>query len=585
MLGQRPADTYRAYRRRTSDSHRRAPKGPRRPRYLVERLVIGIMILAALFVLLMGYWAFTDRGSQQQEQAEPTATVGERPRAALRLLVRGEDGNPVPNALVEFSDKFRQLVASERTDPGGQATAFLPVGDGYSVAVRILGYEIGRLQELTVTAQSVSEPSSPRLEITLEPAPGSRLGLASPVIVRAPAVPATPGTAGGSPGAGGIPPGATSIPPTTSPVTNVAGTAGREAATNPAPNGARNDSDDRPGTAPGASSEAAPPVVPRLIGPLLLVAHPAAQFTAIDPASNLPVRRTEPTRWRAFPLLALSHDGRHLWVGQRDSSRVLVLNPADLTVTGIIELGEGISLTAMAADPVADRLWAATLEGGRLVRQVLELSSASQSVVQRYDIPASASRIGIRPDGEMLYLLHRTARRVSLLRPRDGRIVRTTAIIDRWLPGLFEADPSTGVPQRRRWPAELTVAPNQPSLYVSSAAADELLILDAQSGDLRQTITVGQGIVGVVAHPDGHHLYMANQPLGMVQVVDLSSGQVQDAIPVGQSPRAMLLSADASQLYVANLSSNTISVIDVAERRVADTIEVAAQPLSLVLTQ
>ena len=65
--------------------------------------IIGLMVLAGLFVVVVGFWAVTlDGGREAEPEVQPTPTLGERPQNWLRVLVQNEAGEPFAAALVEF---------------------------------------------------------------------------------------------------------------------------------------------------------------------------------------------------------------------------------------------------------------------------------------------------------------------------------------------------------------------------------------------------------------------------------------------------------------------------------------------------
>ena len=53
---------------------------------------------------------------------------------------------------------------------------------------------------------------------------------------------------------------------------------------------------------------------------------------------------------------------------------------------------------------------------------------------------------------------------------------------------------------------------------------------------MSDTITVGNGPVGVAVTPDGTHVYVANAAENTVSVIDTATGAVSASIPVGTSP-------------------------------------------------
>ncbi|MAG35509.1 MAG: hypothetical protein CL878_04590 [Dehalococcoidia bacterium] len=555
MLGQRPADAYRAYQSRSSRSRQPTPPRKRRGR-VAEVAIIAIMVVAGLFVILVGFWAFTLGGQETEPEVRPTPTLGERPRGALRVIVQGEAGNPLADALVEFRDRLDQIVASERTDQGGQADAFVPVGADYSVAVRIPGYEVARVLDVVVTEQA-----SPRHEVTLKQALGARsfpqkaappAATVGASVNNAQVVPAPARSASGSVVASAAPatnrgaPAATAVSTTTSTEANT------------------------------ATNLQAP-------APQLIVAHPDARFTTIDPASNLALRTSEPLGWRQFPLLESADSPGMIWVGPRGSNRLIALDLVEMAVANEIKLDEGVAITGLAVQPSGDSIWVGGVQADAQVSgRVVEVSTAADSfgaILRQINVPAAVSELAARADGGMLYLLHRGIGQLSFLRPHDGQTVLNARIRD---DRLSEPTGPTQQTFRRFIRSNFAVATDQSELYFVNPTRERILAISAASGEPTRTIEVGEGIAAIQMHPDGIHLYVANRTLGMVQLVDLETAQVADAIPVGQIPRALTFSPDGTRAYVANQGSATVSVIDVAERRVSDTIAMNYDPLDLI---
>ena len=498
--------------------------------------IIGLMVLAGLFVVVVGFWAVTlDGGREAEPEVQPTPTLGERPQNMLRVLVQSEAGEPFPAALVEFRDRLDQVVATQLTDQDGHAEALVTVGD-YSVAVRIPGYEVARLPDLVVTAQD-----APRHTVTVQPAQR---------------------------GASAAPTAATTAP-----------AAGSEAAT-PAPT----PSASTPASAAADTTVAAPTAVPAP-APQLIVAHPDARFTTIDPASNLALATSGPLGWQQFPLLAQAHSPGRLWIGPRGSNQVIALDLAEMAVADEITLDEGLIITGLAVPPAGDRLWVGGVQAdadSQFSGRVVEVSTAADSfgeVLRRINVPVTVSTMMARADGEMLYLLHRRTGRVLFFQPQDGQTVLEVSIPD-------NTPPQSSDPTQQNFSrfirSTFMFTLDQRELFFVNPTQERILAISAETGEPTRVFEVGAGVAAIRVHPDGKHLYVANRTLGMIQLVDLETAQVADAIPVGQVPRALAFSADGSRAYVANQGSETISVIDVAERRVSDTIALEYTPINLI---
>ena len=557
MLGQRPADAYRSYRSRSSGSRRTPPPRKRRGR-VAEVAIIGLMVLAGLFVVVVGFWAVTlDGGREAEPEVQPTPTLGERPENWLRVLVQNEAGEPFAAALVEFRDRLDQVVATQLTDQDGRAEALVTVGADYSVAVRIPGYEVARLPNLVVAQQD-----TPRHTVTVQ-----RAGSAAPAVApAAPAAGSTAATPAPTPSTGGS--AAASAAPTVSSA-SAAETAPR--ASTP--------------TSAAADTTAAAPTAVSTPGPQLIVAHPDARFTSIDPASNLALHTSEPLGWQQFPLLAQAHSAGRLWVGPRGSSRVIAFDLAEMAAADEIDLGAGVIVTALAEPPAGERLWVGGVEAdedNQYTGRVFEVSTAADSfgeVLRRMNVPRTVSTMMARADGEMLYLLHRRTGRVLFFQPQDGQTALEVTIPENTPP---QSPDPTQQTVSRFIRSTFMFALDQRELFFVNRTQERIVAISAETGEPTRVFEVGPGVAAIRVHPDGKHLYVANRTLGMIQLVDLETAQVADFIPVGQAPRALAFSADGARAYVANQGSDTVSVIDVAERRVSDTIALEYTPINLI---
>ncbi len=552
MLGQRPADAYRAYRSRSSGTRQTPPPRKRRGR-VAEVAIIGLMVLAGLFVVVVGFWAVTlDGGREAEPEVQPTPTLGERPEYWLRVLVQNEAGEPFAAALVEFRDRLDQVVATQLTDQDGRAEALVTVGSGYSVAVRIPGYEVARLPDLVVAQQD-----TPRHTVTVQRAQGAA-SAAPPAATAAPAAgseaaaPAPTSSAGGSQVAGG----AQTAPSVSTPTPALAETA------------------------------AAAPTTVSAPAPQLIVAHPNSRFTTIDPASNLALHTSESLGWQHFPLLAQAQRPGRVWIGPRGSNQAIALDLAEMRVAGEITLGENVIITALVEPPAGQRLWVGGVqadEGSQYSGRVFEVSTAADSfgeVLRQMEVPLTVSTMLARADGEMLYLLHRRTGRVMFFQPQEGLTTLEVAVTD-YAPPQQPTNPTQQTVSRFISSAFM-LALDQRELFLVNPTQERILAISAETGEPTRVFEVGPGVAAIRVHPDGKHLYVANRTLGMIQLVDLETAQVADFIPVGQAPRALAFSADGTRAYVANQGSDTVSVIDVAERRVSDTIALEYTPVNLI---
>jgi YVTN family beta-propeller protein len=300
----------------------------------------------------------------------------------------------------------------------------------------------------------------------------------------------------------------------------------------------------------------------------LYVGHSTPRVSLIDGSSNLLLKHSETLGQGRLTQLGLSKDGTRLYSTWSGAGDLLVLNATDLSAERTLKLPSG-TVTSMAVHPQDGRIWIATTvsdstDNGAL-NEIDPAGPGGPQVVRRIPLSQAAFGLRFRADGNVLFVPQRTAGSIALLDPLAASI--------------------SGSWRLAQWPTDFTFSPDGASLYVVNLGNERLLELDTAMGQVRRSIDIGPGGVGVVAHPDGKRLLISNQLYGYVQVVDLSSGKVEDLIPVGRGPQGLSLSADGSSLYVANAQSGSISVIDLARRAVKETLATGGSPYSLLLAK
>lgn len=111
-----------------------------------------------------------------------------------------------------------------------------------------------------------------------------------------------------------------------------------------------------------------------------------------------------------------------------------------------------------------------------------------------------------------------------------------------------------------------------------------LLILDAGSLDLLETLPSGDHPAHVVTSPDGRLAYITNADANHLSVVDIGKKKIISEIPTGKSPHGLRLSPDGKNLYVANTDGNTVSVIDTKSLKETARIAVGKAPVQVAFT-
>lgn len=110
-------------------------------------------------------------------------------------------------------------------------------------------------------------------------------------------------------------------------------------------------------------------------------------------------------------------------------------------------------------------------------------------------------------------------------------------------------------------------APAKRYWYVTLINSGVLEQYDTATDELRARATIGASPANGVTSPDGETVYVTRwensaDRIGKVMVVDAASMTVIDTIDVGWRPHGIAISPDGTRLYTTNYNSDDISVVD-----------------------
>lgn len=134
-------------------------------------------------------------------------------------------------------------------------------------------------------------------------------------------------------------------------------------------------------------------------------------------------------------------------------------------------------------------------------------------------------------------------------------------------------------------------------LYVSAEDGGEVLVIDADRGEVTAHIPVGKRPRGMKLSRDGKRLYVAlsGSPRGGpgvdesklpppdraadgIGVVDLASRKLLRTLPSGPDPESFDLSEDGRTLFVSNEETAEVTVLDVVNGKVLKKLPVGREP-------
>jgi YVTN family beta-propeller protein len=221
--------------------------------------------------------------------------------------------------------------------------------------------------------------------------------------------------------------------------------------------------------------------------------------------------------------LALSRDGRRLYVASEDSGALVVLEIATGKVLASPQVGaepEGVRLT-----PDGRHVYVTS----EAAQQVAILETASNRIVGQVRVGARPRAVAFSPDGTRAYV--------------PGEFDATVTVIDT---RRMAATGTIQLEDKAARPMDVLVSANAKSLYVSTGRGRTVVEIDAIAGRPVRSATVGTRPWGLALSPDGRRIYVANGPSNDISVIDAATFKVIATVRAGTGPWAIAVSSGPS---------------------------------------
>ena len=124
----------------------------------------------------------------------------------------------------------------------------------------------------------------------------------------------------------------------------------------------------------------------------------------------------------------------------------------------------------------------------------------------------------------------------------------------------------------------------------TTAGSDQVGSQNSTGGDdgdlaVEWLTDIGWGPRTVLLSPDDSTLFVTLNSEGTVVKVDAQTGEVIETVRTGDAPRSMALSSDGEALYVVNYDSNTLSKIVTDSFEEVQELEVAERPIGITIDE
>jgi PQQ-dependent catabolism-associated beta-propeller protein len=262
--------------------------------------------------------------------------------------------------------------------------------------------------------------------------------------------------------------------------------------------------------------------------------------------------------------MALSRDGKHLYVAVSNDNRIDVV---DLATRKVVDhLPSGPDPERFAVSPDGRWLYVAN-ENDNVVSFV---DIAAKKIVHEVAVGAEPEGMAVSPDGRWVICTSESASLVHFIDAGSATLVDSVLVGTRPRDAVFSAD------GRRLW--------------VSSETRATVAIFDMSSRKIVHTIDFDRDdrapdavqAVGIVLRDD--RAFVALGRGNAVAEVDPSTFAIRRYLPVGFRNWGIGLAPDGKRLFAANGLSGDVTVLDVVANRTVATVKVGGKPWGVVVT-
>ena len=169
----------------------------------------------------------------------------------------------------------------------------------------------------------------------------------------------------------------------------------------------------------------------------------------------------------------------------------------------------------------------------------------------------------------------------------NGRIYTTNigsdsvTIIDALGPGPGPGPKPVNVTVKKG-PEGLALSPDGKELWVAPRQGGEIVVIDATTDTVKQSIPFKGAAFRLHFTPDGKRVIAPDLPNGEVVIYDAASRKEEKRIQVAQAPIGTVVTPDSKRAFVACAGANKVIVLDLEKLAVAGTIDAGKAPDGMI---
>src|SRR6478736_4065311 len=254
--------------------------------------------------------------------------------------------------------------------------------------------------------------------------------------------------------------------------------------------------------------------------------------------------------------LIITPNGKKVYVSSTDTGTVKVIDTANDTIAGSIDVGEKPAGIAVTPD------------GSRVVVSVggageLSIIDTSTDAVLKQVPVAAAHASCITADGRYAYV--------------GSQATGAPAVVEVDLVGDA---PAQSLPVDKS-PRMLSCASK--GIYFTAVGLDAVELMDPSTGSLASPIASGGSPHDVRSTSDEKFELVVSQTAGDLEFIDVAAGSVIASVPTGKLAHWITLSSDGTSAYVTNEGDNNVVIVDLDLRHVTRAIAIGNGPRKMAL--
>ncbi len=260
--------------------------------------------------------------------------------------------------------------------------------------------------------------------------------------------------------------------------------------------------------------------------------------------------------------LALSRDGKQLWVTNLANGRVSVIDTESRKTIASIYTGTRAHVVALTNNN--KHAWVANISDNTI--------SIIDTTIFRIlgTIPVGKGPMGIAfsRDGKFAYVSTQD-KMVNIIDTSAHQVIKQIPV-----------GPN---------PHFLTLGPDG-NIWGTNTGSNDIYVIDTTTNEIAKTIEVGpapQQIAFALKGTAGPNAYVTVTGINKVVVVDATSPTlaIREQIDVGDGPNGIWANAVGTKIYVGHTKSNNVMVVDTGTSQVLATLPVGRKPIRVVASR